>query len=111
MGLFSKKQKSKDTVIEKTVPKADMIVFEKMSSDDNSYLVKLADLLMSGQPLIVNFEPLDIDQANKAIAFFSGVIYAIQGEIINIQDKVFMFATNDVYDDGSIDEFLKDFVE
>lgn len=112
MGLFSKNKKQKDHVIEKKVlPKADMIVFEKLKSDENEYLVHLADLLKAGQPLILNFEPLDIDQANKTIAFFSGIIYAIEGEIINIQEKVFMFATKDVYDDGSIEEFLKDFVE
>ena len=54
---------------------------------------------------------LDIDQANKAIAFFSGVVYAIEGEIVNVQEKVFMFASKDVYNDGSMEDFLKEIVE
>ncbi|MDY0075427.1 MAG: cell division protein SepF [Acholeplasmataceae bacterium] len=112
MGLFSRNKVKKNKVIEeKVVQKSEQIVFEKMSSDDDNYLTGLADLLLKGQPLILNFEPLDIDQANKAIAFFSGIVYAISGEIVNVQEKVFMFATKDVYDDGTIEDFLKEIVE
>ncbi|MDY0295218.1 MAG: cell division protein SepF [Acholeplasmataceae bacterium] len=112
MGLFSVNKKKKEKVVEeKVVSKSDQIVFEKLSSDDDLYLTGLADKLMSGMPLILNFEFLDIDQANKAIAFFSGIVYAIKGEIVNIQEKVFMFATKDVYDDGTMDDFLKEIVE
>jgi len=112
MGLFSVNKKKKEKVVEeKVVSKSDQIVFEKLSSVDDLYLTGLADKLMSGMPLILNFEFLDIDQANKAIAFFSGIVYAIKGEIVNIQEKVFMFATKDVYDDGTMDDFLKEIVE
>ncbi len=112
MGLFSRFTKVKKNQIEETpVHKSDQIVFEKLESDDDRYLTKLADQLISGLPLILNFDGLDIDQANKAIAFFSGVIYALKGEILNIQEKVFLFATHDVYEDGSVEEFLKEIVE
>jgi len=112
MGLFSKSQKKKNVKeVEKLVLKADQIVFEKLISDEDKYLTSLAQKMMDGFPLILNFNDLDIDQANKVIAFLSGVIFAISGEIIGVQEKVFMFATSDVYDDGSMDEFLKDFVE
>lgn len=112
MGLFSVSQKKKKKAIEQEMTlKSDQIVFEKMMSDDDAYLIRLANQLMSGNPLILNFEPLDIDQANKAIAFFSGVVYAISGEIVNVQEKVFMFATKDVYEDGSMDDFLKEIIE
>ncbi len=115
MGLFSKKKKTKnqDDLIA-TQPKEstyDRIVFEKLASDDDSYLTHLADQMMDGCPLILNFEPLDIDQANKVVAFFSGVVYATKGEIVHIQEKVFMFANKDVYKDGSMDQFIKDIVE
>jgi cell division inhibitor SepF len=111
MGLFSKSKKQKDNESqEKVVLKSDQIIFEKLTSDDDLYLTGLADAMMKGQPLILNFEPLDIDQANKVIAFFSGVVYAIHGEIVNIQEKVFMFAGQDVYQDGSMEDFLKEIV-
>ncbi|MDX9691306.1 MAG: cell division protein SepF [Acholeplasmataceae bacterium] len=111
MGLFSKnKNKKTDEAVQK-VPKAEKIVFDSLKSDDDRYLTKLADQLMDGFPLILNFDTLDIDQANKVIAFLSGVVYATHGEILNVKEKVFMFASSDVYDDGSMDEFLKEIVE
>lgn len=112
MGLFSVSKKKKKTSNEiEVIPKSEQIVFEKMASDDDQYLIGLADQMLEGKPLILNFEPLDIDQANKGIAFLSGVVYAVQGEIVNVQEKVFMFATKDVYDDGTMEEFLKEIVE
>jgi cell division inhibitor SepF len=111
MGLFSvgkkkKKEDAKDTVVQKS----EHIIFEKLESSDDAYICHLADQMMAGHPLILNFEPLDIDQANKVVAFFSGIVYAIEGEIVNVQEKVFMFATKDVYEDGSMEEFLKEIV-
>ncbi|MBN2300277.1 MAG: cell division protein SepF [Acholeplasmataceae bacterium] len=113
MGLFSvgKKKKQKEVDLEEKKMMSDQIIFEKLENDDDAYLTGLADQMLEGHPLILNFEPLDIDQANKVIAFLSGVIYVIKGEIVNVQEKVFMFATSDVYDDGSIEDFLKEIVE
>jgi len=111
MGLFSKNKKKKvDDMVEKA-PTSEMIVFEKLKSDDDRYLTSLADQMMDGHPLILSFDLLDIDQANKVIAFLSGVVYAQKGEILNVKEKVFMFANHDVYDDGSMDDFLKEIVE
>jgi cell division inhibitor SepF len=113
MGLFSvnKKKKNQEMDIDQKVSMSDQIVFEKLSSDDDKYLIKLADQMINGHPLILNFDTLDIDQANKVIAFLSGVVYAIGGEILNVKEKVFMFANQDVYLDGTMDDFLKDIVE
>ncbi|MBU1094774.1 MAG: cell division protein SepF [Firmicutes bacterium] len=112
MGLFSvgKKKKPNDFIEEKKTM-SDQIVFEQLKNDDDHYLTGLADQMLNGHPLILSFEELDIDQANKVIAFFSGIIYAVKGEIVLVKDKVFMFAINNVYEDGSMEEFLKDIVE
>ncbi len=109
--VFGKKKKAKNAVNEPVESTYDKIVFEKLSSDDDHYLTHLADQMIEGAPLILNFDTLDIDQANKVIAFFSGVVYAITGEIVHIQEKVFLFANKDVYKDGSMDDFLKEIVE
>ena len=111
MGLFSKnKKKDKNEIVEK-VPTSERILFEKLKSDDDKYLIKLADEMIQGNPLILSFDTLDIDQANKVIAFLSGVCYAIKGEILNIKEKVFMFADQHVYEDGTMEDFLKEIVE
>ncbi len=112
MGLFSVgKKKKKQESTEEKIPTSETIVFEKLSSDEDAYLIKLAEQLMQGKPLILSFDTLDIDQANKVIAFLSGVVYAISGEVVSIREKVFMFADQHVYDDGSMEDFLKEIVE
>ncbi len=113
MGLFSvgKKKKLQEDIIEDKTIMSDQIIFEKLQNDDDAYLTGLADQMLDGHPLILSFEPLDIDQANKVIAFLSGIIYAVKGEIVNVKEKVFMFARGDVYQDGSMEDFLKDIVE
>ncbi len=112
MGLFNKgKQKKKGKVSPEQATMSDQIVYDKLVSDDDATLTGLADQMMDGHPLILNFEPLNIDQANKVVAFLSGVVYAIKGEIVHIKEKVFMFARADVFDDGSMEEFLKEIVE
>ena len=111
MGLFSKKNKKQETKNNEPIETTyERIKFEKLSSDDDRYLTDLADQMIKGAPLILNFDLLNIDQANKVIAFFSGVVYAITGEIVHIQEKVFLFANKDVYKDGTIEDFLKEIV-
>ena len=111
MGLFSKKKKKQETKNNEPIETTyERIKFEKLSSDDDRYLTDLADQMIKGAPLILNFDLLNIDQANKVIAFFSGVVYAITGEIVHIQEKVFLFANKDVYKDGTIEDFLKEIV-
>lgn len=111
MGIFNKKKKQEQFTNEPVESTYDKLIFEKLESDDDHYLTELADQMINGSPLILNFEPLDIDEANKVVAFFSGVVYAITGEIVHIQEKVFLFANKDVYKDGTIEEFLKEIVE
>ncbi|MFA5560552.1 MAG: cell division protein SepF [Acholeplasmataceae bacterium] len=111
MGLFSRSRAKK---VEQEIQKqkiSDLIVFEELKSDDDSYLTSLADKMMEGKPLILSFELLDIDQANKVISFLSGVVYAIKGEILNVKGKIFLFGRKDVFDDGSMEDFLKEIVE
>lgn len=110
MGLFSKKKKA-DQKVEPELSTYDRLIFEELESDDDHYLIGLVDKMIKGSPLILNFDSLNIDQANKVIAFLSGVVYVIKGEIVHIQEKVFLFANQDVYKDGTIEEFLKEIVE
>ncbi len=113
MGLFKTKNvdKKSDSFIQAEKTMFEKIVFDNLESDNDNNLTSLADKMMNGNPLIINLELLDIDQANKVVAFLSGVIYAINGEIVNVKEKVFMFANSEVYQDGTIEEFLKEIVE
>jgi cell division inhibitor SepF len=109
MGLFSffkKKEEEQDTPL-----KRDLIYFELLENGEDETLVSIANKIVAGNPSIINLEKLDIDDANKAIAFLSGVCYGISGEIVNVKEKIFMFSDKTVYDDGSMESFLKEIVE
>jgi cell division inhibitor SepF len=108
MGLFRKKKPKKIDLVEEKPKKHELIIFELLKTDDDEYITKLAEKLMNGHPLIMNFEALDIDKANKVVAFFSGVVYAIEGEIVPLQSKIVLFASKDCYDDGTMETFIKE---
>ena len=85
----------------------DRVEFVMMDKDID--VLKLANQLLYGTPLIVNFETFNDVEANKVITFLSGVTFAIDGEIEQIQDKIFLFATKADYKDGSLRKFVKEY--
>ena len=87
----------------------DRVKFIYMENEIDGF--KLADFLMQGIPLITNFEDYDDIESNKVITFLSGVTYAIDGEIEMIQPKIFLFATKEDYQDGSLRKFVKEYKE
>lgn len=99
--MFGKK-KSKKTAFDK-------IEFVLCESDTDVF--KLADKLMKGVPLIMNFEQVNDIESNKIITFLSGVTYAVDGEIEIIREKIFLFATKADYRDGSLRKFVKEYKE
>lgn len=113
MGLFRKRKKKVESKpdFKETESTYERIVYEQLSSDEDHYLTHLADQMLDGAPLILSFDQLEIDEANKAIAFFSGIVYAVKGEIVPIREKVFMFANQDVYADQTMQPFLTDIIE
>ena len=84
---------------------------EFVMMDENIDIYKLANKLLKGIPLMVNFENHNQIEANKVITFLSGVTYAIDGEIEMIQDKIFLFATKRDYKDGSLRKFVNEYKE
>ncbi|CDR30844.1 cell division protein SepF [Acholeplasma oculi] len=102
MGLFGRKKEEK--VIIKS---SERIIMEQLKNDDDEYITALAKQMMNGAPLILNFDALHVDRANKAIAFISGVVYAISGHIVEINETTYLFGSKDLYQDGSIEEWLR----
>ncbi|WP_025724777.1 cell division protein SepF [Acholeplasma granularum] len=104
MAFFRKKKKDKDLV---EINTADRIIMEQLKNDDDEYITALAKQMINGAPLILNFEALHIDRANKAIAFISGVVYAIDGHIVEINETTYLFGNQKLYDDGTVETWLK----
>lgn len=101
MAIFKKK---KEEVAVKTT--AEMIVAEKVVYDDDSYAAELAAKVIEGYPLFLNFEGLNVDNANKMIAFLSGVCFAISGRVQEISETVFLFTNNEAFIDGSLEKWM-----
>ena len=85
MGIFGSKEKITPTDVE-----FDDITFIKVN--DNKSIYKYADLIMHREPVVLNFTDALISEANEVLIFLSGVLYACDGEIVKIQDKIYLMA-------------------
>lgn len=74
--------------------------------EDNGNALKLADKLLFGIPLCLDFRDCPRDDANEVITFLSGVIYSLDGSAKKIQGDIFLFARKIDYRDGSLKEFI-----
>lgn len=85
---------------------SERIIFDEVTVDDDNYIVDLAKELIMGKPLILNFKMIGVDEANKIVSFLSGVIFAINGIIEEIDDKIFLFARQQDFKDGTLKKFV-----
>lgn len=85
----------------------DRVQFVMMDGEIDIY--KLADKLLYGDPLMVNFESFDDIESNKILSFLSGIAYSIDGEIEQIQEKIFLFASKKDYKDGTLRKFVREY--
>ena len=84
---------------------------EFIKIDEESDVFELADKLMLRQPLILNFEDFDTVESNRFIVFLSGVIYALDGEVEVIRNKIFVFAIKPDLKDKSLRKFINEYKE
>ena len=87
----------------------DLLEFVKVTSPNQA--IPLADQVIDGTPLVVNFEELAVSEANQMIAFLSGVVYSINGTNLQVQPKVFLFTADENLKDGTIMEFYQEYKE
>ena len=74
----------------------------------NEELFKICDTILSGKPVLANFDRLEIKDSNYMLAFISGVVYASDGETIQVGPKLFLFARKEEYEDGSLKQYVED---
>lgn len=86
-----------------------IVSYVQLNNASDEVLTKIAQEIKEGIPNILNFELLEVDEANKAMAFLSGIVYAIDGEIYSFRNgKHYMFASKNVYDDGTMQELIRE---
>ncbi|MFK5883436.1 MAG: cell division protein SepF [Candidatus Izemoplasma sp.] len=84
---------------------------EFIAYSKNVDVLKMANKLLKSVPLIINFEDYGKIESNQVITFLSGVIYALDGEIEQIQEEIFLFANKEDYKDGSLRKFIREHKE
>ncbi len=82
------------------------IVFNKIVDDDKK-AAELVEELIDGNPIVINFCELDELPYNKMLAFLSGATYALDGEIVQLKEDVYLFAKKEEFLDGSLKEFIE----
>ena len=113
MALFKKKPLENEYVKAQTEMNqepqkkaSERIFFDEITGDDQRTLL-LIDKLMNHEPLVINFEHVDVPTANKVLAFIAGAVYALKGKTIKIDEKIYLFALNEEFLDNSLDEWIR----
>lgn len=72
-------------------------------------IAELADCLIANRPVVANLEDMtDVEESNRAIAFLSGVVYALEGAVYPLGKETFLFGTKIAYSDGTLYRYIKD---
>lgn len=81
----------------------DMIitVHEPLTYDDSPAII---DDLRANKSVVLNFEQLDIDVKRQIFDFVNGAIYALDGDIKNVNKDIFVVAPRNVEIEGLKDE-------
>ena len=59
---------------------------------DSKGIYDYAETIMHRVPIVLNFDNCLISEANEVLLFLSGVLYACDGEVVKIQDKIYLMA-------------------
>lgn len=78
----------------------------KDASDQSKF--EICDMLLQGYPVLANFNNVPLSEVNEMLAFISGVVYAMQGEIYSLGAKLFLFGGKESYEDGTLIQYIED---
>lgn len=109
--MFGRKSKIEKTEYERK--KTLLTSFDKMEyfiveNKENEGLLKICDNILNGKPVLANFDKLSAADCNYMLAFISGVVYACEGETMQLGQKLFLFARKEEYEDGSLRQYVED---
>lgn len=69
---------------------------------------EVCDILLGGQPVIVNLEGIDVEEAQRIMDFVSGCIFSIQGNMRQISKYIFIFSPKTIDISG---DYIKNVTE
>lgn len=111
MGLFRKKDKDNKNVeshSRKLMSSFDLMEYFIVKDKSNETIYNLCDTILAGKPVLANFDKLPPSDCNYILAFMSGVIYATDGEVITVGERLYLFARKEEFEDGTLREYVED---
>ena len=107
--MFGRKKKEKTDYPKKQLltsfDKMEYFIIQDKSNDE---MFKLCDTILSGRPVLANFDKISTADCNYMLAFISGVVYATEGETLKLGNKLYLFARKEEYEDGSLLQYVED---
>ena len=104
--MFGKKKKE-------TKQKALLTSFDLMQTKtvlSSEELLDLCDVVLGGRALLANFERIPVSDANRMLAFLSGAVYALNGQVHQTGPHTFLFAGEKEYLDGTLKQYIEDVI-
>lgn len=102
MALFKKKVEAPKSTI-------DFEDLEFHLVHDSSKIYDYAEKIMHRIPVVFNFTDCLITEANEVLIFLTGVLYACDGEIVKIQDKIYLMAQKHDLAGPVLQKFVNEF--
>lgn len=124
MGLFRKKRrkeklnriefteynnyKSKNKKRSSLLTSFDRMEYSIVTEHSQEVMMKICDTILSGKAVLANFDKISPEGANEMLSFISGVVYAKEGEIYKLDDRLFLFGRKEEFEDGSLYSYVED---
>jgi len=108
MGWFFNKSKSENIKNNNRITAVDKIFYMQVDNSSDDTLFDICDKILSGTPVLANFDHLNIQDSNSMLAFISGVIYATDGRSLKIQSRLFLFGRKEEFVDGTLYQYYED---
>lgn len=102
MALFKKKVEEPKSTI-------DFEDLEFHLIHDSTKIYDYAEKIMHRVPIVLNFTDCLITEANEVLLFLTGVLYACDGEIVKIQDKIYLMAQKQDLAGPVLQKFMNEF--
>lgn len=96
----------------KETPQNSSLVFEDvkfLKIQNATKIYDYAELIMHRVPIVINLTDCLITEANEVLLFLTGVLYACDGEIVKIQDKIYLMAQKQDLQGPVLQKFVNEF--
>ena len=107
MSLFKRKEKDNKSKSIPTMTSFDRIIYKDVKSNSDDVLYDVADTVLKGNPVLVNFD-IDKQDANRMLAFLSGIVYSTEGRIFRVETRLFLLARKEEFEDGTLFQYVED---